>query len=225
MTVERRSANSWLVGLAVVSGVVYAVMWLGWTLDWTWLAAVDSAALDAGRRIGVEHSAWVTFWDVLCNVLSPVTFRVLTVGLIVYELIRRRRRVALFLVLSIELSGVVTALAKWLADRPRPVTAMVDAVSTSFPSGHALGCMVAVLALSVVLLPRVRRSLWPAAIVVGVLVVVAVGVGRVALNVHHPSDVVAGWALGYIYFLACLQLLRRHVTAAGEIPVAPGSAR
>jgi membrane-associated phospholipid phosphatase len=31
-----------------------------------------------------------------------------------------------------------------------------------------------------------------------------VGFARVALNVHHPSDVVAGWALGFLYYLLCL---------------------
>lgn len=221
--VKSSSVNPWLIGTAAVGGVLYAAMWLGWTLGWAWLAAVDSAALDPAHRIGVEHIAWVTFWNALCNVLSPVTFRLLTLALIVYEIVRGRRRTALFLFVSIELSAVVTQLAKWLADRPRPATAMLDAASTSFPSGHALGCMVAVLALWVVLLPRVRPSLWPAAIVMGVLVVVSVGVGRVALNVHYPSDVVAGWSLGYLYFVACLPLLRRQpVTAADETPVAPG---
>ena len=34
----------------------------------------------------------------------------------------------------------------------------------------------------------------------GAVLVVAIGIGRVVLNVHHPSDVLAGWALGYAYF-------------------------
>jgi membrane-associated phospholipid phosphatase len=45
--------------------------------------------------------------------------------------------------------------------------------------------------------------------------------------VHHPSDVLAGWALGYAYFVVCLLLVPpfRAVTAADERPVAPGNSR
>jgi undecaprenyl-diphosphatase len=52
----------------------------------------------------------------------------------------------------------------------------------------------------------------------GVLIVVAVGVGRVVLNVHHPSDVVAGWALGYVWFVLSLWLLPPRLTPADETP-------
>jgi membrane-associated phospholipid phosphatase len=59
------------------------------------------------------------------------------------------------------------------------------------------------------------------------VVVVAIGVGRVVLNVHHPTDVVAGWALGYAYFVLCLLLVTptRPVTVADETPVTPGTSR
>ena len=53
----------------------------------------------------------------------------------------------MFLVVSVELSGLVTEAAKAAVNRPRPVEALVDAWGSSFPSGHALGVMVSVLAL------------------------------------------------------------------------------
>jgi undecaprenyl-diphosphatase len=220
--------KSWLLGLAVLAAAVYAAMWIGWTTPWAWITDVDTSMLAAAHRKGVENHAWVTFWDAVCTVFSPLTFRLVTLGVIVYAFVRRQRRIAIFLLLAVEMSAVLTEVTKWLADRPRPATAMVYAASTSFPSGHALGVMVCVLALAIVLAPYVRRRLWPWLVAAGVLVVVAVGVGRVALNVHHPSDVVAGWALGYLWFLACLPVLGGGVTAVratAETPEARGSER
>jgi undecaprenyl-diphosphatase len=176
--------------------------------------------------LGVEHHAWVTFWNALCTVFSPAVFRLVTLALIGYELVRRRVRIALFLALSVELSAALIVLAKFLADRPRPASAMVSASSTSFPSGHALGAMVAVLALTVVYAPRRAGAMRSAVLIAGALVVVLVGVGRVALNVHHLSDVVAGWALGYLYLAVCLPVLREpRVRAAVERPEALDTGR
>ena len=103
--------------------------------------------------------------------------------------------------ISVELSGLLTEAAKAAANRPRPAEALVYAATTSFPSGHALGVMVGVLALLTVVLPVVRRPLRVWLIAVGAIVVVAIGAGRVVLNVHHLSDVLAGWALGYVWFV------------------------
>ena len=212
------TSKKWLVLTTLVAVAVYVVAWIGWSSEWAWVVEGDGAALDATHRFGLAHPGWITFWNVLCSVFSPLTFRVLVLGLIVWAMMRRRWRLAVFLFFGVQLAGVVTELGKGVADRPRPATALVYASSTSFPSGHALSTMVAVLALLVVALPLVRRSgtRW-GLIGAGVVIVIAVGVGRVMLNVHNPSDVMAGWALGYVWFVACLPLLPR-VRAADETP-------
>jgi membrane-associated phospholipid phosphatase len=188
--------------------LIYAAMWIGWVQDWPWLAAVDNLLLDGFHAVAVEHPLWVPAWNVLCTVLSPATFRVPGVVLIIWLLNRRYLRPALFLVVSVEISGPLTEVAKWVADRPRPDTQMAYAYGSSFPSGHALGLMVSVLALLTVAWP-VLADRWRIPLgVLGGVAIVAVGIGRVALNVHHPSDVVAGWALGYVYYLLCVLTLR-----------------
>ncbi|MGE2733446.1 phosphatase PAP2 family protein [Mycolicibacterium vaccae] len=202
-------------------------MWIGYRSGWSPLVSFDTWALTAMHRFGAAHPGWVTAWDVFCTVFGPTVFRIVTLVVIVVALARRDLPVALFLVISVELSGLITQIGKYLADRPRPDTAFVTAHSTSFPSGHALGVMVSVCALLAVGLPLVRRRTRGLLIAVGVALIVAVGAGRVVLNVHHPSDVVAGWALGYAYFLLCLRLVppRRPVTAADEIPATPDTVR
>ncbi|WP_308170422.1 phosphatase PAP2 family protein [[Mycobacterium] fortunisiensis] len=221
--------TTWLLGTAVAALAVYAALWIGYGAGWVWLADLDAAGLAGPYRYGAAHPGWVTGWDVFCTVFGSFAFRLLVLVLIVVAAIRRRGsgRIALFLVLTVELSALTTEFAKFLADRPRPATALVHAMGTSFPSGHALGVLVAVLALLAVVAPTLSpraRSWWVAA---GVLLVVAIGVGRVVLNVHHPSDVVAGWALGYAWFVAVFLLYPPYpvVRAADETPVAPGTAR
>lgn len=219
--------TGWLAGSAVTALGVYALMWVGYAQHWSWLAQFDAAALEPMYRVGEARPGWVTAWDVFCTVLGPTAFRLITVVVIVVALARRNVRIAMFLIISVELAGLVTEIAKALADRPRPATAMVTALGTSFPSGHALGVVVAVAALLTVALPVTRPSRRAWLIALGAVVVVAIGVGRVVLNVHHPSDVIAGWALGYAYFVACLLMVApiRPITQPDETPAAPGTRR
>lgn len=151
--------------------------------------------------------------------LGPTAFRIVALGLIVLAVVRRNLSTAVFLFVSVELMGLVTEAGKRLSDRPRPSSALVDAVSTSFPSGHAVGVMVGVLALLTVLWPVMPVRLRVPVAVVGAGLVFLVGFARVILNVHHPSDVVAGWALGYLYYLLCVRLVPpRPLTSAVERP-------
>lgn len=219
--------NGWLIGGAVAAVGIYVLMWVGFAQDWSWLARFDAAALDPAYRYAESRPGWVTAWDIYCTVLGPGAFRIVMVAVIVMAFVRRNVRLGVFLVVSVELCGLVTEIAKAVADRPRPDTAMVGALSTSFPSGHALGVMVCVAAVLTVVLPGVRPARRGWLIALGVFVVVSIGVGRVVLNVHHPSDVIAGWALGYAYFVLCLLLVRPvpATTDSAGIPEALDTAR
>ena len=178
-------------------------MWLGFRRGWGWLQAADSSSLRLLHHVAVKHPLWVRFWELFCDVFSPGTFRLLGLGAAMIVLSRRRWHAALLVLVSVEFSELVSLTAKGLANRPRPATALVHASSSAFPSGHALCSIVGVLTLLTVSLPVTSRLKEVVAAVMGALVVLAVGFGRVALNVHHPSDVVAGWALGYLYFALC----------------------
>ncbi|MBU8819039.1 phosphatase PAP2 family protein [Mycolicibacterium goodii] len=211
-----------LITTAVSAVAVYALMWVGYRSGWAWLVAFDDAGLDPAFRYGTEHPAWVTGWDVFCTVLGPYAFRIAFAVFIVVALVQRRFRPAMFALLSVELSGLVTQLAKLASDRPRPPTALVYASWTSFPSGHAVGVMTSVLAVLALAWPLLRKAWRGWAVTAGVLVIVAIGVGRVVLNVHHPSDVIAGWALGYAFFVVCLLVAPPYpaLTARDETPEA-----
>jgi undecaprenyl-diphosphatase len=206
---------------------VYALMWIGYVSQWTWLTAMDSVALDHAHDYGAVHPGWVTAWDVFCTVLGPNAFRLAGLVVVVVAVWRRNLRLAGFVLIAAGLSGPLIELAKYVADRPRPITALVFAESTSFPSGHAVGVMVGVLVLLTVTWPVIHQPLRGWLVALGSLIVIMIGIGRVVLNVHHPSDVIAGWALGYAFFAVCVLILPpwRPVTAAVDTPEARDTAR
>lgn len=223
MTVNRRL----LTTTALLAVGVYALMWVGFSRQWGWLAELDAWGLQPAARFGQTHPGWVTAWDVFCTVLGPFAFRIATLVVIVAAFVRRRVRVAIFLIFAVEMSGAVTEIAKTLAGRPRPDTALVSAYGLSFPSGHALGVTAAVLALYVVVRPVLAPRWRTWTLLTAVALIVVMGVARVVLNVHHPSDVVAGWALGYAYFVACLLAVppyRPRVMDVDGTPAVSGTA-
>jgi membrane-associated phospholipid phosphatase len=196
------------VYVALVAAVVYAVMWVGYRQNWGWLYGLDWSLLNASHDIAIKHPVWVRFWEGVSVVLGPNPLRLLDTVAAVAALVRRNVRAALLLLACGLLNGFVTLAAKALANRPRPPTMLVATPQTSFPSGHALETMAALLALLAFVLPMMSRTLGRVAITVSALIVVLVGISRVALNVHYPSDVLAGWSLGYLYALGCLWVFR-----------------
>lgn len=205
--------------LALVAVATYAVMWVGYRHDWGWVHAFDWSLLNAAHGVAVKHPVWVRFWEVVSFALGPVPLRLLGMVATVAALVRRQVRAALVLLACGPLNGLVTTGAKALANRPRPSTMLVSASSTSFPSGHALEATAALLALLVFLLPMLSRSLGHVAMGLTALSLLLVGIARVALNVHYPSDVLAGWSLGYLFFLLCLWAFRPF---PARRPVSPG---
>ena len=74
-------------------------------------------------RLGQAHPGWVTAWNVFCTVLGPTVFRLVALVVIVLALVRRNFRVAMFLVISVELSrrGDRDRQGGWPTGRgPRP---------------------------------------------------------------------------------------------------------
>jgi len=216
-----------LIGSALAAVGVFVAVLVAYLLHWQPLTRFDDAALKPTHRFGRAHHGWVVFWNLYCTVLGPTVFRLVTVVVIVVAFARRNVRIAMFLIVSVELCGLVTEIAKTLVHRPRPASALVHAASSSFPSGHAVGVMVGVAALLTVGLPLVDPAKRAWLIALGVAVIVSIGAGRVILNVHHPSDVLAGWALGWAYFVVCLLVVRpiRPITQPDETPAVPDTAR
>ena len=121
---------------------------------------------------------------------------------------QNRTRSALALAFGWAATSLTVEWLKWLLDRGRPpVTPWVLARGDSFPSGHAALSVYVFLYFAWSFLGSgggqglPRRSLHTAMLILLAAVPVAVGLSRVALGVHWPSDVAAGWAVGLFFFV------------------------
>ncbi len=109
-------------------------------------------------------------------------------------------------------SMLLNLAAKHVYARGRPAlwTSIAPETTFSFPSGHAMGSIT--LAWVVVLLwwhlhdPRWRALRWPVTALAGAFVL-AVGLSRIYLGVHYPSDILAGWAAASVWTVGMFGLV------------------
>jgi len=117
-----------------------------------------------------------------------------------------KRHMAAFLLIA---AGSGTALAFWLKslfDRPRPslVPHLSYVTSSSFPSAHSMLSATVYLTLGALVasvMARMRLKVY--VLTLSLLLTLLVGVSRVYLGVHYPTDVLAGWMAGLTWALAC----------------------
>jgi membrane-associated phospholipid phosphatase len=138
-----------------------------------------------------------------------VTLVVVAAGL--WLLWRSRPGTAAILVLGTLLGRGITEIQKIQIGRLRPDDGLhlAETLSLSYPSGHSANAMMTYLSLAL-LLPAVRRKRWIAA---ALALAVLVGLSRVMLGVHWPSDVVGGWTYGALWTLLLVtvdQTLKRN---------------
>lgn len=160
-------------------------------------------------------------------VISLVTF-----GVVGRLLLAGRRRQAVLVLVAIVGAAFLVESIKDIVERPRPdlVPHGVVTYTHSFPSGHATGGAATYLTLGALLARfEPRRRLKVFALSVAVVITLLIGLSRIYLGVHWPSDVLAGWTLGACWALLCwsmARILQRSgavETGASRAEIATGS--
>lgn len=211
----------------------------GRVLAWLLLAALTLVFLvfakDVAERARVPFDAALLTWlhqhaashltalaRGLSTVGEPTVIAPLTLLLTLVLLIRRHYGKAALFAVEVGGAAALDLVLKRLFARPRPTLFphLVPETNFSFPSGHAVGDVAFFLALALVLrgtLPG--RWSWLGA--VGLVLALLIGASRPYLQVHYPSDILAGWALGAAWVLL-VQLTLAPRLRRRERPAAPG---
>jgi membrane-associated phospholipid phosphatase len=144
------------------------------------------------------------FFVTFTHIGGPIGLAILGTAVAVVLFVRRHRGLALYVMVTAILGGLMNLLLKGLFERARPdlAEALRQAHGYSFPSGHAMGSMIILGSLAYVMArawgPWRLRSATMALLIASIL---AVGLSRVYLGVHWISDIAAGYAAGFVWLV------------------------
>jgi membrane-associated phospholipid phosphatase len=208
---ERRTTRSLVVWAACLTiAVVLLLVLTDNVVDHDGLTAVDRP----WHAWAVAHRS-----PALTGVMYVISFlgRTIVLGVIascvvVWLAVRRQAAHAVLVAAAAVGAFLLVPLLKHVFVRERPPVADRLAVeaSWSYPSGHSLDSAAVLGALLVVAIAvSTRRAVRVLVAVAVIVLVVAIGVSRVYLGVHWPSDVLAGWLTGGLWLAFCLVLTSR----------------
>jgi undecaprenyl-diphosphatase len=160
----------------------------------------------------------------LTSLGGTVVLTLLVILVAVYLLLARKHHATLLVLAAAGGGSLLNFALKSFFDRPRPdvVMHLVGVSSASFPSGHALLSATIYLTLGALLArvqPDRRLKIYLAA--VAACLTVVIGLSRVYLGVHWPSDVLAGWCVGSAWAMLCWLIagwLQRRGAVEGTAP-------
>ena len=171
---------------------------------------------DPAQPIG---PTWIT--GVLLDLTSlggPTVITLVVLAVVGFLLLQTRYWTAFFIFMTAVTGEAVSYAMKSLFARPRPdvVPHLREAFSSSFPSGHAMQSAIIYLTLGAVLMRITEGRLTKIyCLAIAMLLTFLVGVSRVWLGVHYPTDVLAGWIVGLFWASLCWLAAQHYEVRAG----------
>ncbi len=185
-------------------------------------AALADAAAEGDGLTVFDRPTWQWFIDhrsafgtevakIVTTAGSTLVMGILAGAVTVLLFVRRRRGDAVMVAVAAAGGGLIIFLGKRVVNRVRPPAQYRLAIETnqSFPSGHALESMAVIGVLTVLIVAgaaSLATTVW--VVLVGALLVTAIGVSRLYLGVHWATDVLEGWLTGAGWLLLCVTVRR-----------------
>ena len=149
---------------------------------------------------------------------SPVVLLLVVIAAVGFMCLRRRYGLVMFTILTTLSGWAATGLLKyWIGrDRPTIVPHLREVSTPSFPSGHAMVSAIVYLTLGTLLMQAVAgRAAKLYCLIMAMLLTMLVGISRIYLGVHYPTDVLAGWIAGVGWALSCWTIIQYSRRRAG----------
>lgn len=191
-----------LIGLALACGSLFVFGWLAEEIGEGETELFDVAVREFIHSFAAPELT--AAMRAMSFAGSPLFLFLLGI-VVIFALYRYRHlRGAILFAITTVGAAILLSLLKYAFQRarPEPFFDIVLPSSYSFPSGHSLGSFCFYLALATILTNRtgkfrIKVAVWTSA----VSLVILIGISRIYLGVHYPSDVLAGFAAGFIWIM------------------------
>lgn len=167
--------------------------------NWSFVGVLDTVI---GRGFHDSRRGWLTWFFIRITRFGDTWFvTLLTTAIFFFLLLKNKSwQLAIWYAATVAIgAGALNRIVKYIFQRPRPgnVEHLITQGGYSFPSGHAMGSLIAYGAIIflVIRLSKNRLLKWTVFIVLSLLIGF-IGASRVYVGVHYPSDIIGGYSLG-----------------------------
>ncbi|HVZ20320.1 MAG TPA: phosphatase PAP2 family protein [Vicinamibacterales bacterium] len=213
---DRRELRWLLEGLAFCALLLAFVVLAGYVM------AGDTQAFDVGVLRALRDPAnlaqprgpaWLEFAMLDLTALgSSTVLTLMVVAVAGFLVLQARHRLAVVVLVAAASGELLDEILKHVFMRPRPtiVPHLREVLETSFPSGHAMESAIVYLTLGAMMMRMAERRATKAyCLGLAIVVTLLVGISRIYLGVHYPTDVLAGWMVGFLWAWLCSMAVRR----------------
>ncbi len=216
-----RSLNNWFRKsplVRVVAGFILAalVLWAsGWLVTGTYREyplGFDNAIRTAIRQM--RSPMWASLFLTFTKLGSTIYLIIVGCAAGIVFIFMRWFRPLLLLILVMSGQAVLHYGFKWLIARPRP-SALINYPTTesfSYPSGHAIGALCLYFTIAWVVSSQLENPAVKALVWIGAAILVfLIGMSRVYIGIHYPTDVLAGFLAAMIWTAAVMSIDRKNL--------------
>lgn len=157
------------------------------------------------RVYSIRSEKLTMFWKFITH--SGDSEIVIMLGIVLLLVKSLRKKYGVKFAIAALSSTALYQVMKYIFQRPRPDIALrlIEESGYSFPSGHSMNCLVSYGILAYLILKYCGNARLAKILSVGLgLIIILIGLSRVYVGVHFPTDIIGGWSLGIAVLVAMM---------------------